>query len=113
MKTLNMLVLAVAITFSSVLTASTKPIKNAEPKTISNTIGDLLKHPNFKLIHDIRTTANIIITSSNEMVVLSVDTDNETVEQFIKSRLNYKKLSEETIGTRKSFTIPIRLLGSE
>ena len=45
MKTLKMLVLVVATTFSSVLTASTDSNETADPASINETVGELLKNP--------------------------------------------------------------------
>jgi hypothetical protein len=109
MKTLKMLVLVVAITFSSVLSASTNPNEKAEPVSISETIGDLLQKPNFHLDEDVNAMVKIFINLDKEIVVLSVKTENKTLEDFIKSRLNYKKLSKEILGRNKSFKIPVKI----
>ncbi len=111
-KTLKMLVLVVAITFSSVLSASTNPIEKAEPASITETVGDLLKNPDFQLNEEVNAMVKIFINKNDEMVVLSVDTDNKSAEKYIKSRLNYKKLSKEVIGASKAFKIPVRITKS-
>ena len=112
MKTLKMLVLVVAITFSSVISANTNPIKNAEPTSISKTVEKLLKNPSFQLNKDVEAIVNIFINENDEMVVVSVDTDNKIVERYIKNRLNYKKLSKESIGYYKSIKVPVKMVGS-
>ena len=43
------------------------------------------------------------------MIVLSVSTDNERVEDYIKSRLNYKKLSQDARGSLTTFKVPVRI----
>ncbi|BAO74540.1 hypothetical protein WPG_0310 [Winogradskyella sp. PG-2] len=108
-----MLVLVVAVTFSSVLSASTNPNEKAEPASISKSIGDLLQNPNFQLDETINAMVKIFINEENEIVVLSVDTDNKTVESFIKSRLNYKKLSKKAVGYSKSFKVPVKMVKSK
>ena len=45
----------------------------------------------------------------SEIVVLSVDTQNKAFEGFIKSRLNYKKISKEAIGDLTKFKIPVTI----
>lgn len=112
-KTLKMLVLVVAVTFSSVLSASTNPNENAEPESITESIGDLLKDPSFQLDEDVNAMVKIFINQDNEIVVLSVKTDNKILEAFIKNRLNYKKLSKEIVGYNKSFKIPIKMTKSK
>ena len=109
MKTLKMLVLVVAITFSSVVSANTNPIKNAEPSSISQTVAELLKKPSFEVKENVDTLAYIYVNEQDEMVVLSVDTDNRVVEDYIKSRLNYKKLSKNVLNHGKMYKLPIKI----
>lgn len=113
MKTLKMLVLVVAITTSSVLSASTNPIEKNEPTSITETVGKLLKNPDFQLNEDVSALVNILINENDEIVVLSVETSNKTVDRYIKNRLNYKKLSKEMgnspIGRLK---IPVKITKS-
>ena len=61
MKTLKVLVLVVAITFSSVLSASTNPKEKAGPVSISESVGDLLQNPNFQLNEDVNAMVKIFI----------------------------------------------------
>ncbi|MCA0133681.1 hypothetical protein [Winogradskyella alexanderae] len=113
MKTLKMFVLAVAVTFSVSLSASENPIKNAEPKTVTETVGDLLKNPDLQLTSEVNAIVDLVINENNEMVVLNVETDNESVENYIKYRLNYKKLSKEAIGFNRAFRVPVKLIQTD
>lgn len=112
MKALKMLVLVVAITFSSAVSASTNPIEKSEPATVSETVGELLKNPEFKLNEDVNAIVSIYINEQDEMVVISVDTENELVAKYIKNRLNYKKLSKEVFGYNKSYKVPVKMVKS-
>ena len=112
MRTLKMLVLVVAIALSSVLSASTNPIDKAEPVSITETVGELLKNPEFQLNKEVHAMVTVFINENDEMVVLSVDTDSKALENYIKGRLNYKKLSKEAIGSKKSFKIPVKIIKS-
>ena len=110
MKTLKMLVLVVAITFSSAMSASTNSsIENAEPETLTGTISQLLKNPKVQFNKDMTAMVEVTINQDNELVVLSVDTQNKVFESFIKNRLNYKKVSKEAIGKQKHFKIPVTI----
>ena len=113
MKALKMFVLAVAITFSSVLSASTNPTKDVEPQTVSETVGELLKNPDLQFDSDVSAIVELVINENNEMVVLNVDTTHETVENYIKYRLNYKKLSKEAIGNHRSFKVPVKIISTD
>ena len=109
MKTLKMLVLVVAITFSSAISASTNPVENAEPNSVTATIAELLKNPKVQFNKDMSAMVEVTINHDNELVVLSVDTENKAFESFIKKRLNYKKVSKEAIGNHKNFKIPVTI----
>jgi len=113
MKTLKMSVLVLAIAFSSVLSASTNPIKKETPKSVSESVGEFLKNPDLQLSSDVSAIVDIVINENDEMVVLNVETENESVEKYIKDRLNYKRLSKETIGYNKTFTIPVKLVEND
>jgi len=110
MKTLKMLVLVVAITFSGVISAHTNPIEKAEPKTVTETVGELLKNPDLQLTSEVDAIVELVLNENDEMVVLSVDTNNIAVEKYIKSRLNYKKLSKQAIGNNRSFKVPVKMV---
>ena len=109
MKTLKMLVLAVAIAFSSSVSANTNPIKKAEPNSITETVSKLLEKPDFQLNEDTKAMVQIAINQNNEMVVLSVDTEDEALEGFLKGRLNYKKVELQNAKEGKLYTIPVRI----
>lgn len=113
MNKLKTLVLGAAIAFSTVLFASTNPEKNDEPTTtINQTVGDLLKNPNFELEKDQKATVTLLVNSENEIVVLSVDTKNEYIENYIKSRLNYETIAESLSTKQRYFKVPVRIVKS-
>lgn len=108
MRTIKTLLLVAAITFSSVLSASTEPTKD-ETTVITEEIGNLLKSPKFQIDHNMFATVKILFNKDNEMVVLSVDSENEVVSSYIKRRLNYKSLSVNMNNTNKSFIVPVKI----
>ncbi len=114
-NTIKVLMLAVAFTFSSVLTASTEPVTaTAElTNTISKEIGKLLKNPNFLVDHDMMAKVKVVVNEDNELVVLSVDSESEELEGFIKGRLNYHELSVKLTTGQKTFVVPVRLTQKE
>lgn len=108
MKTIKTLLLVVAITFSSVLSASTDPTAT-ETKTVTAEIGKLLKSPKFSLNEEVLTYVEIVLNNQNEMIVLSVDTDNYEIAHYIKNRLNYVQLSTKVKEGMETFIIPVRI----
>ena len=108
MKTIKMLLLVVAITFSSVLSASTAP-RNAETLAITSDVLKRLKNPQFILEQDTKANVTLTVNKNNEIVVLSVDSDNEEIVNYIKSRLNYSKISVELYDKSKTYIVPVTL----
>jgi len=107
MRTVKMLILVLAITFTSVLTASTNPT-HAEPN-VTKEIGVLLKNPKFRVSDDLVANVTFILNKDSEIVVLNVDTDSKELEGYIKSRLNYHKLDLSADNVNKTFKVPVRI----
>lgn len=115
MNTLKFKTLMVAflIGFSSLVSANneTPADKKEVMTTITKDVQKLLSNPEFSLKETEKVTVKIMINSENEIVVLYVDTKNESVDAFVKNRLNYKKVSTAT--TSEIYTLPIKLLASK
>lgn len=114
MKTIKSMLLVAAIAFSSVLTANTnpneaKPAATAESNVITQEVGKLLQDPFFNVDEDITANVTLTINKNNEIVVLSVDSDDQTVEKYIKARLNYNELPSTVTSDEKTFIVPVRL----
>ena len=110
MRTIKTLLLIVALTFSSVLVASTNAEdKRSESVAITEEIGKLLQNPSFLVDEEITANVRITLNKNNEFVVLSVETKNIYVENFIKSRLNYQKLPVTINNGEKTYIVPVRI----
>jgi hypothetical protein len=112
MKQLKTLLLAVLITASSVLSASNED-KKADSVVITEEIGKLLKDPSFLVDKDIVADVTLILNKNNELVVLSVDSNELYVENFIKSRLNYKELPATFTSKERTFKVPVRVTAKD
>lgn len=57
-------------------------------------------------------TAEVLFTinSKSELIVLTVNSDNERAESYIKSKLNYKKVSHVATKEGELFLLPIRIV---
>jgi hypothetical protein len=111
MKTIKSFLLVAVIAFSSVLSASTNPIEKAENGVISKEVSKLLKNPSFEITKDILASVKLVVNKNNEIVVLSVDSESETVIEYIKSRLNYNKLSVAV--DEQTYIVPVRITTSK
>ncbi len=114
MRTIKALLLVVVLTFNSVLFASTtsEDLK-ADTAVITNEIAKLLQNPRFLVEKEIVAYVTLTLNKNNEMVVLSVDSENTQIESFIKSRLNYNELPSAVNAVDKIFVVPVRVTPEE
>lgn len=109
MKKLNLLILVLALSIGSVISAIAQPDAKENENPVTTELQKMLEEPNF----DVEGVyfANVVFTlnKDNEMVVLSVDSDNETVKAFVKQRLNYKKLESQLDKDIKEYKLPVRI----
>ncbi len=116
MKTFKTMVLAVAIICGTALNANTtEPTSNTTSKVVKlemkKELANHLARPEFKIQE--RTTVKVCFTvnEANELVVLSVDSEDVTIKRFIQGRLNYKKF-ETTPIVGQTYHVPVTLEAS-
>lgn len=98
----------VAITFSTVLFAGTTP-KTEESSILTKEIAELLKNAKFEIEQDFEAVVTFTFNKYDEIVVLSVETENTQFKDFIKDRLNYNKVSASLANENKHYIVPVRL----
>ncbi len=108
MRKLNVLLLAAAFAVSSIASAGTNPKKTEN--VLAKEIKTLLKKPSFKIKKELTAYVTLTLNDANEFVVISVDSNSEELENFIKHRLNYKKVGAQLYGDTKFFKVPVRLV---
>lgn len=97
-------------TGSMFATDGKKGNKNDPSKSLSAQIGKLLNYNNFTADEEGKT-AQVLFTlnSDKEIVVLSVDTEDATLDAFIKGRLNYHEVDMSTYEEGKKYTVSVRI----
>lgn len=111
MKNFKMFLVVALFAMSTVLTASTNPIKADNPASISTQVSKLLANPGFEVTTTIDAAVTLMVNDDNEFVVVSVATEDESVANFIKQRLNYKKADVSTL--HETFNLPVRIVPGE
>ena len=113
MKKVSLLLVAAALLISgNVMAIEGKTGSSTDPKSkICSQIGDLLDDNSFELMEDTDLTASVRFTlnDEHEIVVLSVDTENDRLEGFVKARLNYHKVADQNLKEGKIYQVPIRI----
>ena len=102
------LVAAMLLITGNVLATEAKP-KNPT-KSLSAQISQMLSLNTFTE-EEVDLTAQVRFTLNNkhEIVVLSVDSENESLEGFVKTKLNYQKVDVESYKEGKMYTVPVRI----
>ncbi|WP_299768882.1 hypothetical protein [uncultured Dokdonia sp.] len=109
MKNLKMYVVAILLAAGTTVFANNSTPKVEEKKVdVTTQIAELLKNPEMEINEDIKAKVTFMVNDKKELVVINVDTKNESVDAFIKSRLNYKKLN--TLKTGEEWVVPVRIV---
>lgn len=70
---------------------------------------DLLEAPDLSQTNfdAVTGTLHLQVNTKSEIVVLQVDTDSEFMDQFVKTKLNYHKLTDEVAAGRYVFKLTV------
>ena len=111
MKKISVLFVA-ALVFSttSLLANDVNPIEPTKAKTLSVQIGEMLKTNSFvlKLGEERSAQVRFTLNTDKEIVVLSVDAEEDGIEAFVKNTLNYKKVDLPVVKEGKIYTVPVK-----
>ncbi len=109
MRKLSYAFVAAMLLSTGTILANTTDVR--EPSTgLSAQIAKMLSDNSFSeestnLTAEVRFTLN----DEGEIVVLSVETDSDNFESFVKNRLNYKKVNIANLKEGKLYTVPVRI----
>ncbi|HLV62571.1 hypothetical protein [Galbibacter sp.] len=103
------LMLMLAIFSTSLLMAHVDP--NPSAKEISKELSSILGTPNFTLTEKVLVASvRFKVNVESEIVVLTVKSENELVESYIKGRMNYRKVDVPGLEIGKEYTVDVRIL---
>jgi len=111
MKTLKLFVLALGLFTINVSAANFHPIKPTDELRIE--IVDLIgSNYTDEMMTTDQTEANVMFTvnSKKELIVLSVDTDNDQLESYLKHKLNYKKVHYRPSKSGEVYMLPVKMV---
>ena len=111
MKKLNLIIIALVLFTMNVSAAvTTGPVKPTDK--LRAEIVDIIG-PNCPYdYHKSECTAEVLFTinTKGELIVLSVVSPNPKAENFIKSKLNYKKVSQRPKREGEIFLLPLKMV---
>ncbi|MFK7813969.1 MAG: hypothetical protein AB8B59_15845 [Maribacter sp.] len=106
-----MLVAALLLSTGSIFANDSKKVAEpAKTQNLSEQIGNFLKSNDFDEKYEGHSAQVLFMLNDNkEIVVLSVETDKQNLEGFIKSRLNYKQVDLNNYEEGKKYTVSVRV----
>ena len=107
MKRLRLLVLALGLIVSTAAVA-TNPVTLTTKSESSKEIKKLLKNPEFLVNHDMDANVLFTLNDNNEIIVLSVETDFEEIDQYIKERLSFQEIDAD-LEKGKQYIVPVKI----
>jgi len=109
MKNLKLIALALVISISTASFAT--PTKENPTSKLREQIIELLGAPSEKLSDTkIQTEVVFTVNNENEIVIISVKSKNANVKSFVKSKLNNKKVTSNTLNEEKIFRMPLTIV---
>lgn len=93
---------------------STNANPTREPGTLklSEQIQKLLDNSTFDLSEgEMKAQVRFTLNKEGEIVVLSVDTEDSSLEGFVKGRLNYRKVQLDQVEEGKIYAVQVRVTG--
>jgi len=113
MRKISLVFAAALLLSAGNVLASEGPSNSENPKAkISTQIESLLEESNgFNLgeANQLTAVVRFMLNDEKQIVVLSVDTQDERLELFVKARLNYEKVSDQNLKKGKAYKIPVRV----
>lgn len=107
MKRLKMLVLAIGLIVSGSVLA-TNPVILKGPTESSKEIKKLLEDPDFLVDEDMEARVLFTLNDENEIIVLSVETEFEEVDQYVKNRLSFQEIDAD-LEKGKQYILPFKI----
>lgn len=109
MKKLVVLFFAMMISFSSFANEGAPTSKEVKT-TIRTKIVSLLGSIDFELKQNVETTVDLLINKKGEIVILDIDCTNPAVCDYVKRKLNYKKVYKNLAQQVKIYKLPLRMV---
>jgi hypothetical protein len=111
MKNFKTIIAIMVISLSTVFsTSATAPNPEKGIKTLRTELSSFIgKNIPFELKKSTTAEVSFIINNKNEVVVLSVDSSISELNYFLKTRLNYKKVTTKGVKKGEVYKIPLRI----
>jgi len=110
MKSLKLFALALVLFTINVSAAVIEPIKPTDELRIE--IVDLIGSSFMLEMSESEYSAEVLFTvnSKKELIILSVESENEEMEYYLKRKLNYKKVDHRPSQPGEIYLLPVKMI---
>ena len=107
MKNLKLFALVITIAFASLsFTTPDTEISKQLHNQIVKLLGDTT---DITLVNVIKTEVVFTLNVKSEIVILSVDSQNQVIDGFVKNKLNYKKVTVTALNQGQVYHLPLTI----
>lgn len=111
MRNLKSIIAIIAISLATTFsTAATEKESSKITKKLRTEIVSMLgKKIQLELKETSSAEISFMINNKNEVIVLSVDSENKQFSSFVKNKLNYKKITVKGIQKGEIYKLPVKI----
>ena len=110
MKNLKVLIAAITLTLFSTSTAFAFTETTAKNNLRTEMVSLLGDKSSIEIeSQTLKANVSFLINEKNQVVILSVDSNNKNIDTYVKSKLNYKKVNASGITKGKIYIMPIKI----
>ena len=114
MKKLKLTITAIALCFATITASATetpsttKETNKAFRSKIVNLIGT--EAPSYLTNgKDVTAKLSLMLNNKNQVIVVSVDSKSDTVEEYVKSKLNYQEIKVKGLKKGEIYRVPLTI----
>ncbi|MBL4605041.1 MAG: hypothetical protein JKY02_05100 [Flavobacteriaceae bacterium] len=114
MRKLKLVLAALAISFASLSATATETEPSNANSALRSKIVSLLGSiaPSSLTLtdgNDIKANVSLMLNNKNQLIVISVDSNNESVDTYVKSKLNYQKIDVKGLKRGEIYKVPLTI----
>ncbi|MFY0630796.1 MAG: hypothetical protein JXR05_10480 [Flavobacteriaceae bacterium] len=115
MKKLKLTLVALAVCFASLSATATETEPNSKNTTnteLRSQIVSLLGSEapsNLTDGKDVKASVSLMLNNKNQLVVVSVESKNGSLDTYVKSKLNYKKIDVKGLKRGEIYKVPLTI----
>ena len=110
MKNLKVFIAAITLTLFTTSTAFAVTETTAKNNLRSEMVSLLGDQTSIELdTKTLKANVSFMVNEKNQIVILSVDSDNKRIDAYVKSKLNYKKVHASEITKGKIYIMPLKI----